>query len=46
MSDPYFQQLFAERIGGSQYGKGTEIYKLRRSSEPSERRWRTIPSGH
>jgi len=28
MSDPYFQQLFAERIGGSQYGKGTEIYKF------------------
>ena len=28
MSDPYFQQLFAERIGGSRYGKGTEIYKF------------------
>ena len=28
MSDPYFQQLFAERIGGSQYGKGSEIYKF------------------
>ncbi len=28
MSDPYFQRLFAERIGGSQYGKGTEIYKF------------------
>ena len=28
MSDPYFQKLFAERIGGSQYGKGTEIYKF------------------
>jgi LL-diaminopimelate aminotransferase len=28
MSDPYFQQLFAQRIGGSQYGKGTEIYKF------------------
>jgi LL-diaminopimelate aminotransferase len=28
MSDPYFQSLFAERIGGSQYGKGTEIYKF------------------
>ncbi len=28
MSDPYFQQLFAERIGGSNYGKGTEIYKF------------------
>ena len=28
MSDPYFQGLFAERIGGSQYGKGTAIYKF------------------
>jgi LL-diaminopimelate aminotransferase len=28
MSDPYFQQLFAERIGGAGYGKGTEIYKF------------------
>jgi LL-diaminopimelate aminotransferase len=30
MSDPYFQQLFAARIGGAQYGKGTEIYKFER----------------
>ncbi|HBE68757.1 MAG TPA: LL-diaminopimelate aminotransferase [Planctomycetaceae bacterium] len=28
MSDPYFQQLFADRIGGASYGKGTEIYKF------------------
>jgi LL-diaminopimelate aminotransferase len=28
MSDPYFQALFAERIGGANYGKGTEIYKF------------------
>lgn len=28
MSDPYFQPLFAQRIGGAQYGKGTEIYKF------------------
>jgi LL-diaminopimelate aminotransferase len=28
MSDPYFQQLFADRIGGSNYGKATEIYKF------------------
>lgn len=28
MSDPYFQNLFAERIGGANYGKGTEIYKF------------------
>jgi len=28
MSDPYIQNLFAERIGGPSYGKGTEIYKF------------------
>lgn len=28
MSDPYFQQLFADRIGGSAYGKSTDIYKF------------------
>ena len=28
MSDPYFQSLFAQRIGGASYGKGTEIYKF------------------
>ena len=28
MSDPYFQPLFAERIGGAGYGKDTEIYKF------------------
>ena len=28
MGDPYFQQLFADRIGGASYGKGTEIYKF------------------
>ncbi len=27
-ADPYFQKLFADRIGGSSYGKGTEIYKF------------------
>ena len=27
-TDPYFQQLFANRIGGVDYGKGTEIYKF------------------
>jgi LL-diaminopimelate aminotransferase len=28
MGDPYFQRLFAERIGGANYGKGTAIYKF------------------
>jgi LL-diaminopimelate aminotransferase len=28
MADPYFQELFANRIGGINYGKGGEIYKF------------------
>jgi LL-diaminopimelate aminotransferase len=28
MPDPYFQKLFADRIGGENYGKGNEIYKF------------------
>jgi LL-diaminopimelate aminotransferase len=28
MSDPYIQNLFANRIGGSQYGKTTALYKF------------------
>ncbi len=28
MSTPYFQEMFADRIGGARYGTGTEIYKF------------------
>ncbi|MGL4422405.1 MAG: LL-diaminopimelate aminotransferase [Gemmataceae bacterium] len=28
MQDPWFQTLFADRIGGASYGKSTEIYKF------------------
>ena len=28
MNDPYIQSLFAERLGGRQYGKSTAIYKF------------------
>ncbi|MFK7734766.1 MAG: LL-diaminopimelate aminotransferase [Pirellulaceae bacterium] len=27
-TEPYFQQLFSDRIGGANYGKGTAIYKF------------------
>jgi LL-diaminopimelate aminotransferase len=27
-TDPWFQALFAERLGGANYGKGSEIYKF------------------
>ena len=35
MSDPYIQNLFADRIGGKTYGKGTEIYKFEKIKRPS-----------
>ena len=44
MSDPYFQQLFAQRIGGVNYGKSTRFTSSRRSSGPSGKHWPTIPS--
>lgn len=28
MSDPYFQKMFAERIGGAQFGKSSGVYKF------------------
>jgi LL-diaminopimelate aminotransferase len=28
MTDPWFQSIFAERIGGANYGKGSKIYKF------------------
>ncbi|MBN2217722.1 MAG: LL-diaminopimelate aminotransferase [Pirellulales bacterium] len=37
MSDPYFQKLFAERIGGASYGKGTEIYKFEKIKRAKRR---------
>src|SRR3954447_8660713 len=27
-SDPWFQDLFADRIGGAKYGKGADLYKF------------------
>lgn len=37
MSDPYFQQLFADRIGGAQYGKGSAIYKFEKIKRAKRR---------
>src|SRR5437660_12757238 len=41
-SDPWFQSLFAERIGGVNYGKGTEIYKF----EKIKRAKRAVLAAH
>lgn len=40
--DPWFQTLFAERIGGANYGKGTEIYKF----EKIKRAKRAVLAAH
>ncbi len=37
MSDPYFQKLFARRIGGSEYGKGSDIYKFEKIKRAKRR---------
>jgi LL-diaminopimelate aminotransferase len=42
-SDPYFQQLFAERIGGPQYGKGTEIYKFEKIKRAKRKALQEFP---
>ncbi len=36
-SDPWFQDLFAERMGGVNYGKGTEIYKFEKIKRAKRR---------
>jgi LL-diaminopimelate aminotransferase len=41
-ADPWFQPLFADRIGGANYGKGTEIYKF----EKIKRAKRAVLSAH
>lgn len=41
-NDPWFQTLFADRIGGARYGKGTEIYKF----EKIKRAKRAVLSAH
>src|SRR6516164_11739491 len=41
-SDPWFQSLFAERLGGVNYGKDTEIYKF----EKIKRAKRAVLAAH
>jgi LL-diaminopimelate aminotransferase len=41
-TDPWFQTLFAERLGGANYGKGTEIYKF----EKIKRAKRAVQAAH
>jgi LL-diaminopimelate aminotransferase len=41
-SDPWFQTMYAERIGGAGYGKGNEIYKF----EKIKRAKRAVMAAH
>jgi LL-diaminopimelate aminotransferase len=41
-ADPWFQSLFADRLGGASYGKGTEIYKF----EKIKRAKRAVLTAH
>src|SRR6201984_2346419 len=41
-ADPWFQSLFADRIGGGNYGKGSKIYKF----EKIKRAKRAALGGH
>ena len=40
--DPWFQTMFAERVGGANCGKGTEIYKF----EKIKRAKRAVQAAH
>ena len=46
MSEPYFQKLFAERIGGINYGKSTEIYKFEKIKRAKRKALSDFPNRH
>lgn len=46
MSEPYFQKLFAERIGGINYGKSTEIYKFEKIKRAKRKALADFPNRH
>ncbi len=45
-ADPYFQNLFADRIGGANYGKGTEIYKFEKIKRAKRKALADHPERH
>ncbi|KAA1260680.1 LL-diaminopimelate aminotransferase [Rubripirellula obstinata] len=45
-ADPYFQSLFADRIGGADYGKGTEIYKFEKIKRAKRKAMADFPDRH
>ena len=44
--DPYFQSLFAERIGGAAYGKSNEIYKFEKIKRAKRQALIDFPNRH
>jgi LL-diaminopimelate aminotransferase len=44
-SDPWFQNLFAKRIGGDQYGKSTKIYKFEKIKRAKRAAFWILASG-
>jgi LL-diaminopimelate aminotransferase len=44
MQEPYIQNLFAERIGGKNYGKNTQIYKFEKIKRAKRAAMETHPS--
>jgi LL-diaminopimelate aminotransferase len=43
MSEPFFQNSFADRIGGSNYGKGTAIYKFEKIKRAKRQALKDFP---
>jgi LL-diaminopimelate aminotransferase len=43
VKDPYFQALFADRIGGADYGKSTEIYKFEKIKRAKRKALQAFP---
>ena len=43
MSEPYLQELFAERIGGNKFGKSTEIYKFEKIKRAKRQALKDFP---
>jgi LL-diaminopimelate aminotransferase len=46
MSDPYFQEMFAERIGGVNYGKSDAIYKFEKIKRAKRKALADHPERH
>ncbi|MGI5831673.1 MAG: LL-diaminopimelate aminotransferase [Thermoguttaceae bacterium] len=46
MGAPYFQKLFAERIGGIHYGTGTDVYKFEKIKRAKRKALADFPERH